>query len=48
MSVKETGYLIFALGDEEYGIDILKVQEIYGYHHVTNIANIPYFIKYIN
>lgn len=40
-----TGYLIFTLGNEEYGIDILKVQEICGYHHVTRIANMPDFIK---
>lgn len=40
-----TGYLIFTLGEEEYGIDILKVQEICGYHHVTRIANMPDFIK---
>lgn len=25
------GYLIFTLGEEEYGIEILKVQEIRGY-----------------
>lgn len=33
------------LGDEEYGIDILKVQEIRGYDQVTRIANTPAFIK---
>ena len=38
-------FLIFTLGDEEYGIDILKVQEIRGYDHVTRIANTPSFIK---
>ena len=38
-------YLIFTLGKEEYGIDILKVQEIRGYDHVTRIANTPKFIK---
>ncbi len=35
----------FTLGDEEYGIDILKVQEIRGYDQVTRIANTPAFIK---
>ncbi|CDL85269.1 chemotaxis protein CheW [Xenorhabdus szentirmaii] len=39
------GYLIFTLGDEEYGIEILKVQEIRGYDQVTRIANTPAFIK---
>jgi purine-binding chemotaxis protein CheW len=38
-------YLTFTLGDEEYGIDILKVQEIRGYDAVTRIANAPDFIK---
>lgn len=38
-------YLTFTLGAEEYGIDILKVQEIRGYDAVTKIANAPDFIK---
>ncbi|KAA8996696.1 chemotaxis protein CheW [Affinibrenneria salicis] len=38
-------FLIFTLGDEEYGVDILKVQEIRGYDQVTRIANTPAFIK---
>ena len=38
-------FLVFTLGDEEYGIDILKVQEIRGYDQVTRIANTPVFIK---
>src|SRR3954447_19470935 len=38
-------YLAFKLGQEEYGIDILKVQEIRGYEAVTRIANSPEFIK---
>lgn len=38
-------YLTFTLGKEEYGIDILKVQEIRGYDTVTHIANAPDFIK---
>ena len=37
--------LAFKLGHEEYGIDILKVQEIRGYDAVTRIANVPDFIK---
>lgn len=37
--------LTFTLGNEEYGIDILKVQEIRGYDVVTSIANTPAFIK---
>jgi len=38
-------YLTFTLGVEEYGMDILKVQEIRGYDAVTAIANTPAFIK---
>lgn len=38
-------FLTFTLGSEEYGLDILKVQEIRGYDAVTTIANTPDFIK---
>ncbi len=38
-------YLTFTLGDEEYGVDILKVQEIRGYDTVTRIPDAPNFIK---
>ncbi len=38
-------YLTFRLGQEEYGIDILKVQEIRGYEEPTRIANAPSFLK---
>lgn len=38
-------FLVFSLGEEEYAIDILKVQEIRGYENVTRIANAPEFIK---
>jgi len=37
--------LTFTLGSEEYGIDILKVQEIRGYEAITTIANAPEFIR---
>ena len=38
-------FLTFTLGDEEYGVDILKVQEIRGYDTVTKIPDAPDFIK---
>lgn len=38
-------FLAFKLGQEEYGIDILKVQEIRGYENVTRIANSTEYIK---
>ncbi len=38
-------FLTFRLGGEEYGIDILRVQEIRSYEPPTRIANAPSFIK---
>jgi purine-binding chemotaxis protein CheW len=38
-------FLVFTVAAQEYGIDILKVQEIRGYENVTRIANAPAFIK---
>ena len=38
-------FLTFRLGAEEYGIDILRVQEIRSYEEPTRIANAPAFIK---
>jgi purine-binding chemotaxis protein CheW len=38
-------FLTFKLGAEEYGIDILRVQEIRSYEAPTRIANAPDFIK---
>jgi purine-binding chemotaxis protein CheW len=37
-------HLTFQLGEEEYGIEILKVQEIRGYAGVTPIPNTPAYI----
>ncbi|MDB5847677.1 MAG: cheW [Rhodoferax sp.] len=42
--VPEQKYLSFRLGSEEYGIDILRVQEIRGYAEPTKLANAPAFI----
>ncbi|TAK06434.1 MAG: purine-binding chemotaxis protein CheW [Candidatus Manganitrophaceae bacterium] len=38
-------YLTFTLGEEHYGVDILRVQEIKGYTAVTRIPNTPDSIK---
>jgi purine-binding chemotaxis protein CheW len=38
-------YLTFRLGGEEYGIDILRVQEIRSYEPPTRIAKAPPYIK---
>ena len=37
--------LVFVLGAEEYGVDILKVQEIRGCEKVTTIPAAPAFLK---
>jgi len=37
--------LVFVLGKEEYGVDILKVQEIRGYEKVTPIPGGPAYLK---
>lgn len=41
LSADARQFLTFSLGDEEYGIDILKVQEIKGYTATTRIPNSP-------
>jgi len=38
-------YLTFTLGEEEYGVDILRVQEIKGWQRVTPIPNTPHYVK---
>lgn len=43
--VKALEFLVFTLGQEEYGMDIQKVQELRGYETVTHIVNAPEFIK---
>lgn len=38
-------YLTFMLAGEEYGVDILRVQEIKGWDHATEIPNTPDYIR---
>jgi len=38
-------YLTFMLAGEEYGVDILRVQEIKGWDKVTHIPNTPDFMQ---
>jgi len=42
---EQNQFLTFTLGGEEYGIDILKVQEIRGYSAITHIPNAPPHVK---
>ncbi len=44
-AIHSSEYLSFTLGKEDYGVEILKVQEIRGYEEPTHIANAPEFIK---
>ena len=37
-------YLTFMLADEEYGVDILRVQEIRGWDGATAIPNAPDYV----
>ena len=38
-------FLTFTLGEEEYGIEILKVQEIKGYSSISAIPRAPAYVK---
>jgi purine-binding chemotaxis protein CheW len=38
-------YLTFGLGNEEYGIDILKVQEIIRMQNITRVPRMPAYIR---
>jgi purine-binding chemotaxis protein CheW len=38
-------FLTFALGQEEYGVEILKIQEIKGFSSVTPLPNAPAYVK---
>ncbi len=42
---KEGKYLTFALGAEEYGLEILKVREIIGYMDITAVPQTPGYVK---
>lgn len=44
-TVARSEFLTFTLGPEEYGLEILKVQEIRSYDPVTIIPNAPTFLK---
>jgi len=41
----QRAFLAFTLGNEEYGVDALKVQEIRSYGYATRVPNAPPFIK---
>ena len=45
VGLDEQQYLTFMMADEEYGVDILAVQEIRGWEASTMIPNAPEYIK---
>ena len=45
MADREGKYLTFALGEEEYGIGILKIREIIGIMPITSVPRTPEFVK---
>ncbi|MFH1716612.1 MAG: chemotaxis protein CheW [Planctomycetota bacterium] len=45
MLEREGKYLTFALGPEEYGLEILKVREIIGYMDITAVPQTPHHVK---
>jgi purine-binding chemotaxis protein CheW len=45
LSSRAGKYLTFALGNEEFGLEILKVREIIGYVDVTAVPQTPHFVK---
>lgn len=40
-----TQFLTFIMGEEEYGVEILDVQEIRGWEECTEIPNMPDYVK---
>ena len=42
---REGKYLTFALANEEYGLEILKVREIIGYMEITAVPQTPHHVK---
>ncbi len=42
---KEGKYLTFALGKEDYGLEILKVREIIGMMNITAVPQVPGYVK---
>ncbi len=45
LAIDANQYLTFTLGGEEYGLEILKVQEIKGHSGVTRMPNTPPHVK---
>lgn len=43
--VDYTQFLSFILGNETYGVDILRVQEIRGWEMPTNLPGLPSYVK---
>ncbi len=44
-SVMATEFISFAIGDEQYGVDIMAVREIKGWSNVTQLPNQPEYMR---
>ena len=42
---REGKYLTFALANEEFGLEILKVREIFGFMEITAVPQTPEYVK---
>lgn len=42
---QQSQYISFAIGEDEYGVDILKVREIKAWSETTNLPNTPEFMR---
>lgn len=43
--VNRQQFVVFQLGQEEYGVEILQTQDIHRYTKITRVPNAPYFVK---
>ncbi len=43
--IQQAPYLTFSVGDEEYGVSVLKVREILEYETVTRVPRAPSFVR---
>jgi purine-binding chemotaxis protein CheW len=45
LSKRAGKYLIFCLGEEEFGAEVIKVREIMGLQEITSIPQVPAYVK---
>lgn len=45
LSSETAQYLTFLLNEQEYGVELLRIQEIRGYTDITPLPNVPAYVK---